>query len=498
MMTMARAGMMTMTMTTAAATTTEDGEGRGGLRTLLRSARVRLIASMLLLLAISMIASVLALRELLLARADERVDGALDQEVREFRRLAALGRDPRTGRPFGDDARGIFEVFLDRNVPTPGEEFYTYVNGAPFRSTAAGTPPQELRGTVGKASFSDEAVNADVTAGGEELRLVAVPVRIQGQLRGVFAVTFSLTSEYDDVAEAVQTAAGVSGAVFLLGSVVAFLISGRVLAPVRELTETARAISESDLTRRIEVQGDDELAELATTFNQMLDRLEAAFTSQRQFMSDAGHELRTPITIIRGHLELMGDDPEERRETLELVTDELDRMGRMVNELLLLARAQRPDFLRIEDLSLKELRSDVLAKSEALAPRAWQAAGEGEGTVRGDRQRLTQALINLAANATHHTGDGDRIEVGAERFEGEARLWVADSGPGIRPEDQERIFDRFYRADKSRADGAGLGLAIVKAVAEAHGGNVELFSRPGKGSRFTVVLPDRPGRRTPA
>ena len=128
--------------------------------------------------------------------------------------------------------------------------------------------------------------------------------------------------------------------VLLLASLLAWVVAGRVLAPLRVLRDTARSIGESDLTRRIPVEGDDELAGLARTFNEMLDRLEAAFASQKAFISDAGHELRTPITIIRGHLDVMGDDPEERRETLELVSDELDRMGRLVNDLLLLAKRQ--------------------------------------------------------------------------------------------------------------------------------------------------------------
>jgi len=296
-------------------TTTEPGQpAAGGLRTLLRSARIRLIASMLLLLAVATLASVLALRELLLARVGERVDSALEQEVREFRRLSEAGRDPRTGRPFGGDVQAIFDVFLARNVPTPGEDFYAFVDGRLFRTTDSTPFDESLLARMQEAGGAQNAVRAEVTTGGDQIRLLAVPVRVEGRLRGVFGVTISLDEERAEVEEAVQIAAGVGIVVFLIGSVVAFLISGRVLAPVRELTETARAIGESDLTRRIDVHGNDELAELAVTFNAMLDRIEDAFASQRQFMSDAGHELRTPITIIRGHLELMGDDPEERHE----------------------------------------------------------------------------------------------------------------------------------------------------------------------------------------
>jgi signal transduction histidine kinase len=146
------------------------------------------------------------------------------------------------------------------------------------------------------------------------------------------------------VNEAVSVAIVVMIAVLSVTSVFAWIVAGRVLAPLRLLTETAHLISESDLTRRIPVQGIDEISELTITFNEMLDRLQAAFASQRDFINDAGHELRTPITIIRGHLELLGDDPQERRETVELVTDELDRMSRFVDDLLLLAKAEQPNF----------------------------------------------------------------------------------------------------------------------------------------------------------
>jgi signal transduction histidine kinase len=463
---------------------------------LLRSARTRLVAAVLVLLAFSTAISVIALRELLIARVGDRVDSSLEQEVREFRRLADVGRDPRTGRPFGNDVAAMFEVFLARNVPFEGESYFTFVDGRPFRSSPGDEIDQELEERVTSLGEAQGTIRDEIETEAAGVRILAVPVEIGGRVRGTFAVAVDLANEREEVNEAVRLAAGVGIAVFLLGSLLAIAISGRVLAPVRELTETARAISETDFTRRIEARGSDELAELARTFNAMLDRLEEAFAAQRRFLSDAGHELRTPITIIRGHLEVMGDDPTERRETLELVTDELERMGRLVDDLLLLARAGRPDFLRPERVPLDELSAEVLAKAEALAPRDWRLAPTVGGALTGDRQRLTQALINLAQNAAGNTEEGEAIEVGGEVRNGEARLWVADSGAGIPVEEQERVFERFYRGDGSRAEGSGLGLSIVRAIAEAHGGRVDLDSAPGRGSRFTVVIPTRASRAT--
>ena len=328
---------------------------------------------------------------------------------------------------------------------------------------------------------------------GRRIRYLVVPVETGGQTRGVFAVAIDLSGELDEVNEAVQIAAGVSIGVLILASLLSWVIAGRVLAPLRVLRDTARSITESDLTRRIAVEGGDELADLARTFNEMLDRLEEAFASQKSFISDAGHELRTPITIIRGHLEVMGDDPQDRRETLELVDDELDRMGRLVNDMLLLAKASRPDFLQPETVDLSDLTNELFAKASALADRDWRLAAVGSGRIVADRQRLTQALMNLSQNAVSHTSAGDAVELGTELRDGRVKLWVRDTGPGVPEHEQKRIFERFVRLHRGPAgEGAGLGLAITQAVATAHGGRVELDSRPGEGARFTVVIPTEP------
>jgi signal transduction histidine kinase len=269
------------------------------------------------------------------------------------------------------------------------------------------------------------------------------------------------------------------------------------LRPVRELTDSARSITETDLSRRIPVEGDDEIAVLARTFNDMLDRLEGAFTAQRRFIDDAGHELRTPITIVRGHLELIGDDPEDRAQTLALVTAELDRMGRIVDELLLLARAEQPDFVQLDEVELSDLTTELLVKATALGERDWRLDACTSGRVWADPQRLTQAVLNLARNAVEHTTPSAEIGLGSIRRAGEVRLWVRDTGPGIEPDERERIFERFTRGRRGRtrrSDGAGLGLAIVRAVALAHRGRVELDSRPGAGATFTLVFPDAAGR----
>ena len=223
----------------------------------------------------------------------------------------------------------------------------------------------------------------------------------------------------------------------------------------------------------------------------MLDRLESVFKSQRDFVQDASHELRDPLTICRGHLELLGDDPEERRATTALVLDELDRIGRIVDDLQLLAEAEHPDFLRRDWVDFEVLTHELVAKATALAPRRWGLDRVATGSVFADRQRLTEAVMNLAHNAVQHTVGHDSVAIGTTIEGNEARIWVRDTGSGISVEDQEKIFERFKRGTDShrRYRGGGLGLAIVKTVAEAHGGRVELESRLGEGSLFTIVIP---------
>jgi signal transduction histidine kinase len=228
----------------------------------------------------------------------------------------------------------------------------------------------------------------------------------------------------------------------------------------------------------------------------MLDRLERAFAGQRQFLDDAGHELRTPITIVRGHLELMdAGDPVDVAESRALVLDELDRMGRLVDDMVLLARSEQPDFLHLAEVEVGVLVDEVLDKARALAPRTWVIDARAEVPVRADPQRLTQAMVQLVSNAVRHTGDGDTIGLGS-RAEGSCvRIWVRDTGAGVPQQDRERIFARFQRGTTSAGEGSGLGLSIVRAIAEAHGGTATVEAADAGGARFVLSLPRRDAAR---
>jgi two-component system, OmpR family, sensor kinase len=465
--------------------------------------RFRILFWYVLILGVAVVAAVVVVQRVLVIQVEERIDAELSQEYAELRVLSE-GHDPETGERFHGDVKAIFKVFLRRNIPAANEMYVTFL-----RDDLISRHDCSLPLCLYKRSFPQppyrldldpelterwagvtEPERAETESPAGQVEYLAVPVTVGGQARGVFVAAIFHDLEVAEVQPVVWGAAVVGIAALLIGSILAWRVAEGVLRPVRQLTMTARASTEGDLSRRIQVRGRDEISLLAATFNEMLDRLEEAFSTQRQFIDDAGHELRTPITVIRGHLELLEEDPAERWQTIALVTDELDRMSRIVGDLLVLAKAQRPDFLNLEAVDVATLTEEVLAKARGLGPRDWQLEGVARRRVIADRQRLTQAMMQLAVNAAAHTGEGDRIGLGSAMSNGEARMWVKDSGPGVAFGERDLIFRRFSRGEGRRAsDGAGLGLAIVRAIAEAHNGRVELDSRPGAGAKFSVVIP---------
>jgi signal transduction histidine kinase len=470
---------------------------RRHLRSALYSYRLRLLGWFVVLLAVGTAVTVAVVGELLLAGTDERIRQDLIQESDEFRSLAS-GTDPVSGEPFGEDVRRIFDVFLDRNVPARNEAILTFVDGELFRRSAPRSNYQLGQDPVfvGQVARLAEPSRGRHPSPVGAVDYLAVPVLVDGETKGVFTVAIFRDLERAEEDAVLRAVATVGIVLLVIGSLLAWRLADRVLAPVRRTAATARSISDTDLSQRVEVQGHDEVGELAQTFNEMLDRVSGAFEEQRRFMDDAGHELRTPLTIVQGHLELLDEGrPEDRQRSLELVLDELDRMTRLVNDLVLLASASRPDFVRRSTLEAGDLVRSIYQKVRVLGDRDWRLELGREGQLQADRQRITQAVLQLAQNAVEHTEPGDVIAVGLEVEELEVHLWVRDSGPGIPEAEQEAVFRRFYRGDGGgRAPGAGtgLGLSIVLAIAEAHGGTVSLSSRPGSGATFTLTIPNQP------
>ena len=255
----------------------------------------------------------------------------------------------------------------------------------------------------------------------------------------------------------------------------------RLLAPIGELRRATEAIGERDLTSRVRVRGRDDLSALAQAINRMLDRVQRSVEAERSLLDDVGHELRTPITIVRGHMELLDPgDTEDVIQTLELSIDELDRMGMLVNDLLELAKITDEEGIRPRPTQIAELTAQVFDKAQALGERVWRLEGTVEAECRVDPVRLTQAWLQLAANAVKYSEPGSRIALGS-RLEGDqVHLWVADEGIGIDPEDLGLVRQRFGRSAQAeqRASGTGLGLSIVENIVSAHGGRLDISSQP--------------------
>lgn len=332
------------------------------------------------------------------------------------------------------------------------------------------------------------------------VRILTVPLMRAGRLVNVIQVGMSLESALSTRNRFLLTLGAVLPVALLLAGGGGWLLARRALNPVDRMAEAARRISAENLAERLADAGaGDELSRLARTLNEMLDRLEKSFQQVGQFSADASHELQTPLTILRGEVEVALRSPrtsEEYRETLESSLEEIDRISRLVEGLLLLARAEA-GALRLDrkELDLSQLMEDVFeqCQAHAAARQVELSLGEREPVlIRGDAEHMRRVVLNLVDNGIKYTPAGGRVVLSLNRREASGRLTVKDTGIGISPDDQKRIFERFYRSAEARSmgeGGSGLGLCIARSIVEAHGGSIEIESRPGHGSAFTVLLP---------
>ncbi len=355
--------------------------------------------------------------------------------------------------------------------------------------------------SAGFLALVDRLVTLPAEEGNTEYRVL---VR---QLRGDnFRVLAAPLTEVDDaVSDLVRTSLVTAVIVVVIGAGIGWWIVRRGLRPVDRMVDTASAIATGDLSRRIDHRDDGtELGELATALDDMLTQLEAAFAERaasqarlEQFVADASHELRTPVAAVRGYAELyrrggIADD-EALQKAMGRIESESERMGRLVDDLLLLTRLDRHQPLDRSPVDLAQLARDAVSDARAVDPdRAVTLNGADAVIVEGDERRLRQVFANLLANARVHTPAGTAVHVSVGIDNGTASVRVADEGPGIDPAHRQRVFERFYRADKSRSrasGGAGLGLSIVAGVVAAHGGTVAVdAAEGGRGAVFTVRL----------
>jgi len=339
---------------------------------------------------------------------------------------------------------------------------------------------------------------------GARLRVISLPIPLGNRIIGIIEVAANMASTAD--------ALDVIRRALLFGSLLALLLAavgGNILAraalgPIKAITETAQQITGTeDLSQRIPVtMPGDELGELTETINDMLGRLDEAFNAQQRLVADVSHELRTPLTTIQGNLDLLrrgaADDPTMRGEALAAIEDQTSRMRRLVADLLLLAQADAGLKLHRQPVELDTLLLDIYRQAQVMARNTGvtvRLGAEDQAIVEGDADRLRQLLLNLTDNAIKYTPAGGEVTLTLHRDDGWVAVSVEDTGVGIAAEDLPHIFERFYRADRSRTrpGGSGLGLSIAHWIAQAHGGELTVASEPGRGSTFTLHLPQAAG-----
>jgi two-component system OmpR family sensor kinase len=435
----------------------------------------------------------------------EQVDTALRLRASRVEREITTGDDDRLDPQ--DVQAGLLELAPLEEFSAPGIYVQVRDGTGTVIAASANLPRGELpvTGQLIDAALEGSEGFETVPIGDEEVRVLAWPVDSTGTVVGVIVVGQSLQLveiTRDGVQRLIIIAAGVAMIVALAG---AWWLTARALRPISDVTRVVQSIAATaQFEQRVEQPvADDEVGQLVVTFNEMLARLEQTFAAQREFLADASHELRGPLMVIRGNLDLLrlGLPEEERRASVREAGEEVDRMSRLAADLLFLAAADAEEVVEQEAVSL-----------DLVVAGAWERARHLDGgahdlrlsrleplTVVGDHNRLDQLVWNLVENALRYTPPGGSVELELARHGAEAILRVSDSGVGISEEHLPRLFERFYRVDKARSrsnGGTGLGLAIVKSVVEAHGGRAGVSSNatpgPAQGTTFTVWLPAQP------
>jgi two-component system OmpR family sensor kinase len=349
------------------------------------------------------------------------------------------------------------------------------------------------------ALYLDYPVYRDTSENGWHIRVLSIPLQKDDHVIAVLQVASSLEvvdaarNSLTDVLSIIWVVA------VLFSGIVVWFTLGQTLKPLGAITETVEQINRADdLSRRIPYQGpeNDEIGNLVDSFNQTLERLEALFTSQQRLLADVSHELRTPLTVIKGNVDLIRRMKILDEESLTSIDQEAGRLTRLVGGLLLLAQAESGKLaLNMKRVELDLLLTEVFQEMMIIAGnRVHIRLNEiDQAYVNGDRDRLKQVFINLVANAIQYTPQGGEVFLSLEKIGEQARIICRDTGPGIPAEDLPHIFERFYRAEKSRTrretTGFGLGLSIANWIVERHGGRIEVNSQEGKGTTFAIWLP---------
>lgn len=476
--------------------------------------RWRILGWILLVTGIGLVALVVTVSSSLQTQHARQANSDVTQELTEFTDFVRENADPATGQA-ATTADGLIESYLLRQRPSGSEVMIGLTDSAGVTHALVGDRVPVVDGydaaadaDLIAASRSDASGVTQTAAG--EARWGVVHVQAPDGSHGSLLVAVFMQPAYDEAARVTRTVTWVAVGALALTGVIGWLAAGRILHPIRQMRRTAARITEGHLARRIPVEGRDDLAALAGTFNDMLDRIEDAFRSEQRFADEAFTRLHGPLdrvgstlTDLRATLSSAGQARPEAMRLLGEAEGEVGRMRAVVADLLVLAGATQPGFVRPRPhVDTARLTHAIDLRVRALGDRHWVLESTAEGSAELDPDRVTQAVLQLAENAVHHTAPGADIRLASRWVEVDGtpavRFSVADDGPGIAPGDAERIFERFARTtvgpasgDSEASEGAGLGLAIVRAIADAHGGWVSIDSQLGRGSTFAITLPAR-------
>jgi signal transduction histidine kinase len=455
-----------------------------------RSLRWRLTLSLAIVVLVVVVSVFLSLRLILHDILSTNVDENLTAQTGQVRAQIALSEEAEEG--------GLDREFVTGLAQTSSFPIVVRGTDGELIAQSAGAPVAELALSPNElaAVLEGRVMEQNVDVLGEAHTVRTSRLSIGVQVVGVVQVGESVEA-LNDVDSAVETTALIAGAVGIaLALLTGFWIAESNLRPIARVTKVAREIEASDLSRRIAaVRQPVEVQRLADTFDAMLERLQRAFEIQRNFVLDMSHEVRTPLTALRGNLDVLLLEPdldEELRTTLLRMKGEVDRLIRLSTNLLFLAHADAGREVGRAPVELDTLCGEVYQQMRYLRSDVTFALQRHEPvTVVGDRDLLKQTLINLADNALKYTPAGGRVSLSVFPQDGHAVVQVADTGVGIPPDQLAKIFERLERGEGgSRAvSGAGIGLSISEWIVKAHGGEIKVESRPGEGSTFTVLLP---------
>ena len=432
------------------------------------------------------------------ADATNRLEHSRDR----IRQLAADRVDPSSGRPL-EDVSSVLRVHIQRTAEGPGEAELGFVGTNSntvltwVSSDNVSFRPEEdtdlLKRVTSRAAASESVIET-VRTPSSNYRVLVVPVQ-GGSQRGALVHVIDLKVAESQLQRTMAFYAAAAVFTVALVTGLAWFAVERLLRPIEQLRRATESIGEDDLTTRVPVKGRDDLTALAATVNRMLDRVQTSVEAQRNLLDDVGHELRTPIAVVRGHLELTDPaDPEEVHQTQLLAIDELDRMGVLIDDLILLAKSAQSDFVTPVDTDVAELTELVFDKSLALGERRWQLESVAFTRAMIDPTRITQAWLQLVANAVKYSKNCSTVRLGSAVRDKHLRMWVGDEGIGIPPEEVDVVRQRFKRTASAQelASGTGLGLSIVETIVAAHGGRLDIHSQVGEGSVFTMRIPLAP------